>query len=359
MKKTNVIIAILSVFFLASCSNNDNESGKINSVTNVTASPFVGAVKLSWTVPSSDDYYYTTIAYKDSDGNVTHEKVCRYDAVAGVDTTIVGGFNDTNAHDFLLTAHGFSGAVSSEVKISGTPEDISAAKDYVMGTVKVSPAAEAALVSWTNESGVAVNLIATYKDMNNEEKTDTVDAKESGTVELEGLVKTTDITIIAQNVKDAAKTSKVFSVTPNVDPDDIIQNNIEYFTLKAGSQFTVSQDNPYNPLYEYTIVTTGTDPHCYIYPLKAARAGTILKFRYKATQDFDLELFWANAGGGAAGGRSTVVTVPAASTWTTFTHDYSDAMSLYSWSGKVGDFFRMDWGGTSGVTIHIRNIHLE
>jgi hypothetical protein len=359
MKKTNVIIAILSILFLISCSKNDNESGRIDSVTNVTASPFIGSVKLSWTAPSSDDYYYTSIAYKDSDGNVTHEKVCRYDAVQGIDSTVIGGFSDTNVHDFLLTAHGFSGAVSSEVKISGTPEGLSAAKDYVMGTVKVVPAAQAALVSWTNKSGVAVNLIATYKDMNNVDKTDTVDAKESGTVELEGLVKTTDITIIAQNVKDAATTSKVFSVTPNVDPDDIIYDDIEYFTLQSGVQFNVSHDNPYNPLYEYTIVTTGGDPHSYIYPLKASRAGTILKFRYKATQDFDLELFWANAGGGAAGGRSTVVTVPAASTWTTFTHDYTDAMSKYSWSGNVGDFFRMDWGGTSGVTIHIRNIHLE
>jgi len=360
MKNSNIIIAILSILFIVSCNNNDNV-GEIKSVTNATATSFIGSVILSWTAPSDSNYYYTLITYKDSEGNTVNKKVSRYDAVNGLTTTTIGGFSDTNSHDFVLTTHSFSGVSSSEVKVTGTPEDISEAKDYVIGTVKANSADEGASVQWTNESGIDVKLIITYTDIMNVNICDTVDAQKTDSATLTGFTSTTDITIIAYNVKDGAKSvSKTFSVTPIVNSDDIIYNDIEYFTLQTGSGVNVSQDDsyPYGK-YEYTIVTTNGDPHNYIYPLKAVKAGTTLKFRYKATQNFDLELFWANKGGGAASGRSTVVTIPAASTWTTYTHDYSDAITQYSWKGNIGDFFRMDWGGNSGVTIHIRNIHLE
>jgi hypothetical protein len=62
-----------------------------------------------------------------------------------------------------------------------------------------------------------------------------------------------------------------------MNPDDVIQSGVEYLTLNTGgwqNQFNLSQDNPYNQ-YEYTIVTTGSDPFIYINPLK------ITKSRYR------------------------------------------------------------------------------
>jgi hypothetical protein len=361
MKNSNIIIAILSILFIVSCNNNDNV-GEIKPVTNATATPFIGSVKLSWTAPSDSNYYYTLITYKNSEGKILHKKVSRYDAVKGLTTTTVGGFSDTNAHDFTLTTHSFSGASSSEVKLTGTPEDVSGAKDYVLGTVNVNPANEGASVVWTNESGVDVKLIITYTDMLNVNMCDTVDAQKSDSVVLSGFTSATNVSVVAYNVSDGAKSiSKTFSVTPIIDTDDVIYSNIEYLTLQVpGTRTTVTQDDPYPyGKYEYTIVVTGSDPHNNINSLKHPKAGTILKFRYMATQDWTLEVFWADKGGGAAGGRSTRVTIPAASTWTTFSYDYGSEITKYNWAGKVGDFFRFDEGDNGGVTIHLRNMHFE
>jgi hypothetical protein len=356
-----IIMAVLSIFTFAAC-NDDNGEGSMSPVTNVTATPFIGSVKLSWTIPSDSNYYYTLITYNNSDGQVVHKKVGRYDAKQGVTTATVGGFKDTNAHDFVLTAFSFSGASSSGVKVTGKSEDISTAKDYVLSTVKVDPDNGGAKVKWTNESGIDVKLIISYKDMKDADICDTAEAQKSDSVVLTGMQNTTDVTVIAFNVKDGVKTSpKSYSVTPIMNPDDIIKSGVEYLTLNTGgwqNQFNLSQDNPYNQ-YEYTIVTTGGDPFIYINPLKSPRAGTVLKFRYKASQDWVLELFWVDAGGGAAGGRSTRVLIPASSSWTTFTHDYGPEMNKYNWHGNPGDFFRMDWGDNGGVTINMRNIHLE
>lgn len=361
MKNINIITTILSFFFIVSCnSSNDNENGKIEPVTNAVATSFIGSVKLAWNIPSNSDYYYTLITYKNSYGEIAHEKVGRYDAVNGLTNTIVKGFDDTNMHDFILTNHSLSGASSSEVKVSGNPQDVSTAKDYVMGTVKVNPANLGASVVWTNESGVGVKLVTDYTDMKNIDQCDTVDAQKSDSLSLIGFQKTTNVSILAYNAKDGVKTTpKIFSVTPIVNADDFIYDNIEYFTLKVTKhQDIVTQDNPYNP-YEYTVVTTGADPNENINPLKNAKAGTTLKFRYQATQNWDLQLYWINKGGSASASKATTVTIPAASTWTTFTYNYGSEMTKYSWKGNVGDFFRMDWGGNSGVTIHIRNIHFE
>lgn len=361
MKKYYFISTILSLLFFTACSK-DNEGGNIASVSNVTTEPFIGSVTLTFKAPSSDNYYYTLITYKNSDGETVHKKVSRFDvdSSTGLTSTVIGGFTDTNEHQFIFSACSYDGYTSSDVSAKGTPEGISTAKDYVMGTVSVVPAEGAALITWTNKSGVAVNLIATYKDKNDNSKTVTFNAQNSGSSAID-LVKATDITIIAQNVDDQSKSAeKTWTITPKVNPDDMIYDGVDYLTLNTGglNQINLSQDNPDNP-YEYTIVTTGGDPYIPSFGLKAAKVGNVLKFRYKATQMFTLELFWCNKGGGPAGGRSTTVDVPAADTWTTFTHDYTDAMSTYNWAGNEGDFFRMDWGSNSGVTIHVRNIHLE
>lgn len=361
MKKYYFISIILSVFILAACSKN-NDGADIASVSNVTTEPFIGSVTLTFKAPSTDNYYYTLVTYQNSKGETAHKKVSRFDvdSSTGLTSTVIGGFTDTNEHQFVLSACSYDGHSSSEVSVKGTPEGISTAKDYVMGTVSVVPAEGAALITWTNKSGVAVNLLVTYKDKNDNLKTVTFNAQSSGSSAID-IVKTTDITIAAQNVDDQSKSSeKTWTIIPKINPDDMIYDGVDYLTLNTGglNQINLSQDNPDN-LYEYTIVTTGGDPYIPSFGLKAAKVGNVLKFRYKATQMFTLELFWCNKGGGPAGGRSTTVDVPAADTWTTFTHDYTDAMSTYNWAGNAGDFLRMDWGSNSGVTIHVRNIHFE
>ena len=167
MKKYYYISVILSLFILAACSKN-NDSGDIASVSNVTTEPFIGSVTLTFKAPSSDNYYYTLITYQNSKGETAHKKVSRFDvdSSTGLTSTVIGGFTDTNEHQFVLSACSYDGQSSSEVSAKGTPEGISTAKDYVMGTVSVVPAEGAALITWTNKSGVAVNLLVVYKDKN-------------------------------------------------------------------------------------------------------------------------------------------------------------------------------------------------
>lgn len=362
MKKYYYILATLCVIILTACSKDNNGGGSIDPVSNVTAVPFIGSVTLNFKAPTADNYYYTLITYKDSQGNVKNEKVSRYDvdATTGLTSVVVGGFTDTDSHDFTLTACTYDGGSSSPMSVAATPEATSTAKDYVMGTIDVVPAADAFLVSWTNISGVGVNILVSYKDKDGKSQSLTIDAQKTGSRSID-ITGKTDITVYAQNVSDQAKsTSKTWTITPLVNPDDVIKPGVEYITLNSGGMngMTLEGSNVDNP-YQYTIVTTTGDPYCYAAALKAAKAGTTLKFRYKASAAFTLELFWCNAGGGAAGGRSTTVDVPAASSWTTFTHDYSAAMIQHSWAGNAGDFFRTDWGGNSGVTINVRNIHFE
>jgi hypothetical protein len=206
-------------------------------------------------------------------------------------------------------------------------------------------------------------LYATYKNSKGIEVTDTIDASKTDSTELANpIYQTTDISIVAQNVGDDTKSDvKTITVSPIVNPDDIIQEGIDYLSFNlstANSQMSITQPNSENQ-YQYKIITTGRDPHVEINKLVNPIQGKVLKFRYKASSSYTFELFWEDKGGGAAGGRSTALTVPATSDWTTFTYDYSSEISKYNWVGKVGDGIRWDPANASGITIEIRNIHFE
>lgn len=325
--------------------------------------PFIGSVTLSWTSPVDDDYYYTQISYRNSRGENVGKKVSKFST--GTDnrvSVIVGGFTDTEEHEFILTSYGYSGASSSSVTVRGIPLGIEQAKDYVIETVEMEPADDGAKVIWTNETAVGVNLIVTYIDKNNVNQEVTINATNTGTYIVSSFIMRTRLTVYAVNQADGGKSAeKEFMITPTTDPDDFIYEDVDYITFGSGiNDVTFTQDNPDNP-YEYTFVTSGGDPFISCNGLKKPIVGKTLVFRYKSTTAFDLELFWCDAGGGAAGGRSTAVTVPKndSGEWKTFRYDYSDAMATHLWTGKVGDFARFDWGGNPGVTIHIRNIHFE
>lgn len=359
--KKYILFLMFIPLLLVSC-DKEKENGSIEPVSNVNATPFIGAVILNWTNPSTSDYYYTVISYKNADGEIVNKKVS-YDSVDSTRTatTTISGLVEVKDYAFSLTAVSLSGEKSDPVSISATPQSTDNAKDYVLGTVSVAPASMGAVLSWKNISGVGVNLSFSYMDQNGDTKNLLVDASESGSTTISGgLIKTTDIKVYAQNISGGSKTEeKVLTAEPLLNPDDLIDPNVDYLTFKSsGTRLTISQPNVYNPLYEYKIVTTSADPYISMNGLKKAKAGTTLVFRYKTNTAFTLEVFWCDAGGGAAGGRSTRVNVPKNSSgdWETFSYDFSADMTTHKWAGKVGDFFRFDCGDNAGTTLEIRNI---
>jgi hypothetical protein len=151
---------------------------------------------------------------------------------------------------------------------------------------------------------------------------------------------------------------------PEADPDDtdeLFEEEFEYFLLGPGGtnnmDLTQSGDNK----YEFRVVTTGGDPFVPVNPFARKAVGPMLVFRYKATAGFTGEFFWCNAGGGAAGGRSTTFDVPENNTgeWKTFKVNLAGAMAQHNWAGNAGDFVRFDFGNMSDVTIDIKNIHFR
>ncbi|WP_160150118.1 DUF4959 domain-containing protein [Parabacteroides sp. Marseille-P3160] len=361
--KKHILFLMLVSLLAFSCKDDDDNKGFVDPVANVTTKPFIGSVILSWTDPISEDYYYTLISYKNAEGETVNKKVSRYSADStGLTTATISGFTDVNEYSFSLTAVSFEGAKSSPVTVSGIPQNTNEAKDYVLGTVSVKPANMGATISWENISGVGVNLSLSYKDQNGVNQNLGVDASQTGSTMITGLLAKTNITVSAQNASGGDKSEIALAVEPKIDPDDLIDPSVEYLTFKAsGTRLTISQPNVYNPLYEYKIITTANDPYIATNGLKKAKVGTMLVFRYKTTSEFTLELYWCNSGGGAAGGRSTRVTVPKnqSGDWETFTHDYSADMSTHKWAGSIGDFVRFDCGDSGGVTIEIRNINFR
>lgn len=350
---------------LAACSDDDEtKDGPIDPVTEAKAEPFVGSVILKFKAPQSENYYYTLVTYKDSEGNVKHVKIGK-DALntsTGLMESAVTGFTDTQDHSFDLQACTAHGSRSSVVTVNAAPQEKSAAKDYVISSVTAEPGENSAIISWTNITGVPVNLNITYlHPTTGQPVTLTKDASTAGRAEIEILV-TTEISVQAVNVDGGAKSEvRKFTVTPKPCPYDVIDPNTEYitFTMSCNQMAWVPDpDSPGNP-YAYFIITTGGDPFCPINGLQAPVAGTKLVMRYKASKEFKLELFWCDKGGGAAGGRSTNVMVPKADSWTTFIYDYAEAMAQHNWKGNAGDFFRMDWGTEAALEIHVKNIHFE
>jgi hypothetical protein len=360
MKKLNILLLLFCVCALFSCSKDDS-GGSIGPVSDVTATSFYGSVKLQWTNPTDSDYYYTLVSYTNADGKVVNKKVCAYDSTNGITNAIIGGFTDTNTYKLSLVAYSLSGGHSSEVTVDATPESLSNAKDYVLSTVKFTGNDSGCLVSWTNDTGVSVNLVITYVGMDDKQTTAIIDATNSGTYQLLLYTEQT-VTYHASSAEGDTSTNDLTAlVKPTSNPDDLLfTNKYEYITFNTGkaNQVTCSQSNPDNP-YEFTFVTSGGDPNENCNAFKKNSTGTILKFRYKANKDFGLELFWANPGGGAEGGRSDVFNLTASKEWKTWSFDMKDIFTKRKWAPNAGYFFRFDCGGEAGLTLQFKNIHFE
>lgn len=362
MKKIGLML-LLSVLLVA-CNDKNKSAGFLAPVTNVKATSFIGSVILTWENPVDANLYYVLISYVNGHGEMVQKKVDRYATDdEGKTGAIIGGFTDTNEYGFTLTAHAYDGSVSEPVRVTGIPSSTSEAKDYVLKTVSVKPAVSGAKISWTNRTGVGVILTVAYTDYKQRPQTVRIDAGNTGSRIVYGMQESTKLRITATN-KDGGESTEAesFDVTPEIDPDDLIQEGVDYVTFDIGAknQLDVAQDNPDNP-YEYVFTTSGGDPFVPCKGMPNPVKGTVLVFRYQAVSAFALELFWCNAGGGAAGGRSTTVTVPAApeGEWATFRHDYASDMSQHAWKGSTGDFMRFDLGNKPALTIRMKNIHFE
>ncbi|MCI7286560.1 MAG: DUF4959 domain-containing protein [Parabacteroides sp.] len=364
MKKNIAFLISFLLISIFSCTEDDGKNdSKIEPVSNVTSTSFIGSVILNWENPDNEDFYYVLITYKDSGGKEVRKKVSKYDINEdGLGETTVGGFTDTNEHVFNLRSVGYSGVISSAVEISGIPQNTQEAMNYVIETITVDPISSGARISWVNETGVSVKLKVFYVNREGENIEVEIDAGVTGSYVLAGITKTTVLTIVAKNDGDEGETDPhTFEVTPLIDPDDIVYDDVDYITFGTGAnQVSFTQDNPDN-VYEYTFVTFGGDPNINCYGMHNSIAGKVLVFRYQSTESFTLELFWCDAGGGAAGGRSTSVEVPENNTgeWQTFRYDYTEAMAQHSWMGNAGDFMRFDLGTKAGLTIKLKNIHFE
>ncbi|MBC8618633.1 DUF4959 domain-containing protein [Parabacteroides faecis] len=359
MKKYILFIMFISLFIYG-CDDDDNNKGNIDPVTNVECTPFIGSVTLNWTNSTEADYYYTLISYQNSQGENVNKKVSKYSADTSNNVSVVvGGFTDTEEHEFVLTSYGYSGASSSSVTVKGIPLGIEKAKDYVIETVGIESASGGAKITWTNETFVGVDLIVSYLDKKNVEQVVTINATQTGAYTVTGFIAETKLTVCAVNQLDGSKSvEREFMITPTIDPDDIVYPDVEYVTFQANmNDMTLVASNPENS-NEYTIVTTGGDPYIYSNGLSAAKEGSTMVFRYKSTKSIKLQIFWCTSSSGPSEANSTTIEFPAAEEWTTFEQDYTAGMATVGW-GSSGDYMRCDFGTNADVTINIRNIRFK
>lgn len=359
MKKYILFIMFISLFMYG-CDDDDNNKGNIAPVSNVECTPFIGSVTLNWTNPDDTDYYYTLISYRNSQGENVNKKVSKYSADAGNDVSVVvGGFTDTEEHEFVLTSYGYSGASSSAVTVKGVPLGIEEAKDYVIETVEMESASDGAKVSWINETFVGVDLIVSYLDKKNVKQEVKIDATQTGIYTVTGFIAETKLTVYAMNRLDGGKSlEREFIITPTLDPDDVVYPDVEYVTFQANmNDMTMLASNPDNS-NEYTIVTTGGDPFVYSNGLAATKEGSTMIFRYKSSKSVKLQIFWCTPSSGPSEANSTTIEFPASDEWTTFEQDYAAGMATVDW-GYVGDYMRCDFGTNADVTINIRNIRFR
>ena len=108
--------------------------------------------------------------------------------------------------------------------------------------------------------------------------------------------------------------------------------------------------------YEYSILTSGDDPYAMMTPLKQDlnSSENAVIFEYKCPKGIPSAEFFFSP---IAAGREMQFDIPEATEWTTLQVDIRAARKNFNW-GRAGDFLRMDFGSSNGVTMQIRNIHI-
>lgn len=207
MKKIYNLLGLALILLIAACEE-DSNSVPPGPVTDVQIAPGYGEVMLSWTNPSSEDFYYVDITFTDSKGLLRSEKVSYY---ASADT--IPGFADTENYEFTLTAYNKSGDASSPVSASIAPMEPVFLS--VVNSVEMAPDFGGAIISWENETGKSVTIKVTYKNDEGQRTTSFFDAKETGAGYISGLAaneRTFEISV--SDASDNSSEVKSFDVTP-------------------------------------------------------------------------------------------------------------------------------------------------
>jgi len=382
--KNYFFLPIFASLMLASCGEDYAEKGlvhdsEIDPVVGVEATPFVGAVILTWDMPETDQYYYTMVDYTNSEGLPVQRKVSKY----SVDPenparirAVIGGFTDTKEYTFTLTHYTYAGNPSESAVVSAIPEDRSHAKDYLVKEVVFEPIVEGFNIKWSNDLNAKVKLVCEYLDLTDTRKTVEFDATEPKIETIEQVPIETDIDIVyyMEDLETGEKSetlTKTIQVLPTI--YDIFDPTISYIpdSFYGINMCTVEWNEAKN---EYVVKTTGTDPYIYT-QLPATPTGDKLVFRYKTVKNITgIEIFLngrapAPANSAAFPGIMNLTTgklykgLPLTKYWRTVVWDLSaDRKNKFDFIAKSSENknkMRFDFGGQKNRELHIRNMHWE
>lgn len=121
MKKLYILFLAAAVI-LSGCSKKA-AWGDPGEISDISAKGVEYGVKVIFTAPlDHEDYYYTQISYKDSDGNPKNVRVSRFDADAnGVTEAIADGLNDIREYSFTARPYSYGGVAGTALTVEGTP----------------------------------------------------------------------------------------------------------------------------------------------------------------------------------------------------------------------------------------------
>jgi hypothetical protein len=215
MKKHILFLAMASLCLFFAC-NDDNDKGSVSPVSNVTATPNIGSVVLTWANPPEADYYYTLVTYQNSAGEQVQKKVSKYSfgETAGHTRAVIGGFEDTNTYTFTLTAYNAQGASSSEVTVDGTPQDANMAYFYIVNTITVNPLVQGGRIRWENEYQVPIYVNISYRDGKGNTKTERILSAKTDSIVAASFIEETTITVSTESVRGDVSEIRQLSVTP-------------------------------------------------------------------------------------------------------------------------------------------------
>ncbi len=295
--KKKLFISTFAALLLWSCCEDyaDKDVVKdspIDPVTNLEATPYVGAVILNWDLPENEQYYYSVVSYVDNNGQKVDRKVSKF----SVDSenpnrirAVIPGFTDTNEYEFSVTAYNYAGSASETVSVKATPEDKSKAKDYIVKTVKFTPGVESAKITWENELDADLTLVVKHFDYYNPGKpttelVDEYDASTPKTEIIENLPIEENIVMTYfmrdNETGDESETlTQEFEVEVPVEHiyDPAISYVFNNFFNANVMEYTFNNETK----TEFTITSTGTDAYAYS-KFDQNPTGTILVFRYKS-----------------------------------------------------------------------------
>lgn len=121
MKKLYILFLVAAAVF-SGCSKKA-AWGDPGEISDIHAEGVEYGVKVIFTAPlDHDDYYYTLISYKDSEGNPKKVRVSRFDADAnGVTEAIADGLEEIREYSFTARPYSYGGVAGAALSVEGTP----------------------------------------------------------------------------------------------------------------------------------------------------------------------------------------------------------------------------------------------